>query len=75
MAQKEKPAKVKQNNQDKNKTSAKNDSEVKKLYATLSDKQKAYCNLELKDPKNGEYMLCVFHFIPGKKLNTLQAAC
>jgi ribulose-bisphosphate carboxylase large chain len=57
------------------KESPANSKKVKEMYSTLSPKQKAYCNLDLKDPKNGEYMLCVFHFLPGKKLNTLQAAC
>ncbi|MEK6959273.1 MAG: ribulose-bisphosphate carboxylase [archaeon] len=47
---------------------------VKKLLATLNEKQLAYTNLELKSPKNGEYMLTVFHFLPGKNLNVLQAA-
>ncbi|MFA5745413.1 MAG: ribulose-bisphosphate carboxylase [archaeon] len=48
----------------------------KELYKTLNDKQKAYVNLEMTDKqlKNGEYMLTVYHFKPGKALNTLQAA-
>lgn len=46
----------------------------KTLYSKLNDKQKAYVDLNLKNPKNGEYMLCVFHMIPGKNLNVLQAA-
>ncbi len=46
----------------------------KKLYDSLNDKQKAYVDLGLKDPRNGEYMLCVFHLIPGKDLNILQAS-
>lgn len=45
------------------------------LLASLNDHQKAYVNLDLKDPKNGDYMLAVFHFVPGKNLNLLQAAC
>ncbi len=45
------------------------------MQATLNSHQSAYVNLDLKDPKNGEYMLCVFHLIPGGKLNMLQAAC
>jgi ribulose-bisphosphate carboxylase large chain len=49
--------------------------EIKKMVKTLNSHQAAYCNLKLKNPKNGEYLLCVFHFIPGKNLNTLQAAC
>jgi len=41
---------------------------VKEMYKTLNDKQKAYTNLNLTDKqlKNGEYMLTVFHFKPGK---------
>jgi len=46
----------------------------KKLLKTLNEKQLAYCNLGLKDPKNGEYMLAIFHLLPGKNLNILQAA-
>ena len=46
----------------------------KKLIKTLNSKQEAYANLDLKDPKNGEYLLAVFHLIPGKGLNILQAA-
>ena len=45
------------------------------LLATLNDHQLAYVNLDLANPKNGQYMLCAFHLIPGKKLNMLQAAC
>ncbi len=41
---------------------------------SLNAKQRHYVNLEIPNPKNGEYMLCVFHFVPGKGLNTLQAA-
>ncbi len=46
-----------------------------KLLKTLNEHQKAYVNLNLKNPYNGEYMLCAFHLIPGKHLNFLQAAC
>ena len=48
--------------------------EIKKFYKTLNDKQKAYVSLNLKDPKNGEYLLAVFKLLPNKKLNILQAA-
>lgn len=47
---------------------------LKQLVKTLNSKQKAYVNLNLSNLKGGEYMLSVFHFIPGKNLNTLQAA-
>ena len=46
----------------------------KKLIKSLNSKQEAYINLDLKDPKNGEYLLTVFHLIPGGELNILQAA-
>ena len=49
--------------------------DIKEMLATLNSHQAAYVNLDLKDPQNGEYMLCVFHLIPGGKLNMLQAAC
>ena len=48
--------------------------EIKELVESLNKKQKHYVNLDLTNPKNGEYLLCVFHFVPGKDLNTLQAA-
>jgi len=48
--------------------------EAKSLLKSLNEKQKGYINLDLKYPKNGEYMLGVFHLIPGGKLNILQAA-
>ncbi|MBN2881304.1 ribulose-bisphosphate carboxylase [Candidatus Woesearchaeota archaeon] len=47
---------------------------IESLLKSLNSKQKAYQNLKLKNPKNGEYMLSVFHLIPGGKLNILQAA-
>ncbi|MFA4960876.1 MAG: ribulose-bisphosphate carboxylase [Candidatus Pacearchaeota archaeon] len=47
---------------------------LKTLIKTLNDKQKAYVNFNLKNPKSGEYMLGVFHILPGEKLNILQAA-
>jgi len=46
-----------------------------KLLSTLNPKQRAYVNLDLPDPRNGEYLLAVFHVVPGSKLNLLQAAC
>ncbi len=49
--------------------------DVKELLSTLNSHQLAYVNLDLPNPQNGEYMLCVFHLIPGGKLNILQAAC
>jgi len=47
----------------------------KNLLNTLNDHQKAYVNLNMKNYRDGEYMLCVFHLVPGKELNMLQAAC
>ncbi len=47
---------------------------IKKLFNTLNPKQKAYVTTNLKDPHNGEYLLCVFHMVPGLKNNMLQAA-
>jgi ribulose-bisphosphate carboxylase large chain len=46
----------------------------KQLLKSLNEKQKAYVNLNLKNPKNGEYLLSAFHLVPGGKLNILQAA-
>ena len=48
--------------------------QIKKLHSSLNDKQLAYVNFNLKNPKNGEYMLTVYHLLPGKNLNILQAA-
>lgn len=48
---------------------------IQELLATLNSHQAAYVNMDLKDPKNGEYMLCAFHLIPWGKLNIMQAAC
>lgn len=48
---------------------------LEELIASLNDHQKAYINMDLADPKNGDYMLACFHLKPGKKLNMLQAAC
>jgi ribulose-bisphosphate carboxylase large chain len=47
---------------------------VSALIKSLNDKQRAYTRLDLKNPRNGEYMLAVFHLIPSNKLNILQAA-
>jgi len=47
---------------------------LKQLLKSLNEKQKAYVNFGLKNPKNGEYLLAVFHLIPGGDLNILQAA-
>jgi len=47
----------------------------KQLLKSLNPHQKAYVDLNLKNPTNGEYMLCAFHLVPSKSLNILQAAC
>ena len=47
---------------------------VKEMLKTLNPHQRTYINLDLEDPYNGEYLLGAFHLIPGKELNTLQAA-
>ena len=44
------------------------------LVKSLNPKQEAYVNLELAEPTNGEYLLSVFHLVPGGKFNVLQAA-
>ena len=49
--------------------------QAKDLLSTLNDHQLAYVNLDLPNPKNGDYMLASFHLVPGKNLNILQAAC
>ena len=48
---------------------------IQDLLPTLNPHQLAYVDLNLKNPQNGEYMLCCFHLIPWGKLNILQAAC
>ena len=48
---------------------------IQEMLATLNPHQAAYVNLDLKDPRNGEYMLACFHLVAGGKLNFLQAAC
>ena len=45
------------------------------LIASLNPHQQAYINMDLPNPQNGDYMLSVFHLVPGKNLNILQAAC
>jgi len=49
--------------------------ETEKFVKTLNAHQAAYCKLDMENPKNGEYLLCCFHLVPGKVLNMLQAAC
>ncbi|MCX8158836.1 MAG: ribulose-bisphosphate carboxylase [Candidatus Pacearchaeota archaeon] len=49
-------------------------SNLQTLIKSLNEKQQAYVNLNLKNPTNGEYLLTVFHLIPGKDMNILQAA-
>jgi len=48
--------------------------EIKEMIESLNEKQKRYINFDLPNPKNGKYMLCAFHFLPGNGLNTLQSA-
>ena len=48
--------------------------QIRDELASLNEKQNRYINLDLANPKNGEYMLCVFHFVAGDGLNVLQAA-
>lgn len=49
--------------------------DFKELVKTLNEKQLTYLNLNLENPKNGEYLLGVFYLLPGGDLNILQAAC
>jgi len=56
------------------KSNKKESAEIKKLISSLNDKQKAYVNFNLKNIQGGEYLLGVFHLLPGKGLNILQAA-
>jgi hypothetical protein len=37
---------------------------IQELIQTLNPHQAAYINMDLKDPKNGDYMLSCFHLIP-----------
>lgn len=47
---------------------------ISQLIKSLNSKQQDYVNFNLKNPKSGDYLLCVFHLKPGKVLNPLQAA-
>lgn len=58
-----------------NNSSFSSNQKLKSFLKTLNPHQQAYVDLNLKNPKNGEYMLAVFHLVPNKKLNILQAAC
>lgn len=44
------------------------------LIQSLNPKQQAYVNLQLPDPRNGEYLLGVFYLVPEGRFNILQAA-
>jgi ribulose-bisphosphate carboxylase large chain len=57
-----------------NKKLEKNPPAIEKLVKSLNDKQKDYVNLNFKKQKSGEHLLTVFHLVPGKNLNILQAA-
>jgi len=46
----------------------------KQLLESLNIHQSGYVNFDLPNPKNGEYLLAIFHLISGGKLNILQAA-
>ncbi len=48
--------------------------DIKELYETLNDKQKAYVNFDIPNVKNGEYLLGIFTLKAGEGLNILQAA-
>jgi ribulose-bisphosphate carboxylase large chain len=48
--------------------------DINEMLKTLNSKQEAYVNLNLENPKNGEYLLSVFHFVSNKDYNVLQAA-
>jgi len=45
------------------------------MLKTLNPHQRAYVDLELANPTNGEYMLGAFHLVPEKGYSILQAAC
>jgi len=60
----------------KNVTTLNNNSKkLKELFKTLNPHQQAYINFNLENPKDGKYLLGVFHLVPGNNLNILQAAC
>jgi len=50
------------------------DKNIEKDYS-LNPHQGSYVNLNFKEYQNGEYLLAVFHMVPDKSLNILQAAC
>jgi len=50
------------------------DLKIKFLLKSLNDKQKDYVSLNLENSENGEYLLAVFHLVPNKNLNFLQAS-
>ena len=58
----------------KNLSKNKKDPRIKKVISSLNSHQKPYVNLNLGHLKGGDYMLAVFHLVPGKSLNILQAA-
>src|SRR3989339_1094964 len=58
----------------KSKNKSVNNKIPKSLIKSLNPHQEAYVNLGLKNPKNGEYMLAVYHLKPGKGANILQSA-
>jgi ribulose-bisphosphate carboxylase large chain len=47
---------------------------IQELVKTLNEKQLAYVDFQLEDPRNGEYLLTVFNLVPSEKMNILQAA-
>lgn len=70
-----KNVKVKKNKINKKNVNLKNnEKKLDALYKTLNIHQQKYVNFNLENPKNGKYMLSVFHLIPGGDLNILQAA-
>lgn len=47
---------------------------IKQLLKTLNPHQDSYVNLNFSKTKSGEYLLCVFHLVPSKNLNIIQAS-